>query len=624
MKENLLFLLILISIFFVSIENGFAVQMQKTIIDKGQGFRIVTIEQQEMPKPINSSIIENRDEIQLLWQGVESSSTGGQIKVSSTTQNTFIGWNLNDDRCSLYYDCFYPLWESTFGPSANFCIDMLEDGSIMAAGKDNSAKIFQVFSNTPVWEHTFSGNILGIALSPDGTTVFVSEELTSSNKVYSFDIETSEMNWENTYSDDYYNNGLVLSGDGEHLVFYQYCNIYILNPSDGSLIDQVSNYGEGIPSISDDGSILITGDYTGEAQVYEYNTGSQSYNQLWDFQEDGGNYDPWITSMSVSGDGTTIAIGTLIYVSLNDDIFDGRVHLFNTYSSEPVWVFDNMEHLASSIDMSYDGSTIAVGGWGPVDNSVEDFFLFDRESNEPIFSLNTPGSIRFVDISSDGTICSFSGKAIHETTFGNGGTIYCVSIDSEPPAPENVTLESNENEVTISWDMPDISDFNYFNIYSSVNYNEFFLLDIASIATYTYTLPEQGNYQFYVTTVDNADQESEPSETVEYEYTSIDPDNNILPSAVKLYQNYPNPFNPETTISFSLNTENTEDTELVIYNLKGQKVKTFPNLQINKSPNQQIIWNGKDDYNNPVSSGIYLYKLKSARFISTKKMILMK
>ena len=39
-----------------------------------------------------------------------------------------------------------------------------------------------------------------------------------------------------------------------------------------------------------------------------------------------------------------------------------------------------------------------------------------------------------------------------------------------------------------------------------------------------------------------------------------------------LNQNYPNPFNPSTTISFQLNTENTE---LIIYNLKGQKVKEF-------------------------------------------------
>ena len=616
MKKNLLCILMLISMFFIFNKNGFAVQMQKTIIDKEQGYHVVTNEQEGEQNPVGPSIFENRDEIQLLWQGVESVSTGGQIKVSSTTQNTFTGWNLNNDRCSLYHDCFFPLWESAFGPSANFCIDMLEDGSIMAAGKDVSAKVFHVSSNVPVWEHTFSGYILGIALSPDGSSVYVSEELPSTNKVYSFDIESSEMNWENIYDDDYYNNGLVLSGNGEYLVFYQYCNIFILNPSDGTCIDQVSNYGEGIPSISDDGSILITGDYTGEAQIYEYNAGSQTYNLLWDFQEDGGNYDPWITSMSVSGDGSTIAIGTLIYVSLNDEIFDGRVYLFNTYSDEPVWVFENMEHMASSIDMSYDGSTIAVGGWGPVDNSVEDFFLFRRDSNEPIFSINTPGSIRFVDISPDGTICSLSGKAIHETTFGNGGTIYCVNIDLDPPAPENVVLISNVDEITISWDILDIPDLNYFNIYCSMNGNEFILLDTAPSSTYTYTLPELGYYQFYVTTVDNAEQESEPSEIVEYDYTSIDSDNNLLPKEAKFYQNYPNPFNPETIIKYQLSIPSY--VKLQIFNIKGELIKTLVNEHQN-SGKHSIIWNAENQ-----SSGIYLYRITTGTQTKTSKCLLIK
>ncbi len=102
---------------------------------------------------------------------------------------------------------------------------------------------------------------------------------------------------------------------------------------------------------------------------------------------------------------------------------------------------------------------------------------------------------------------------------------------------------------------------------------------------------------------------------------------------VLLRQNYPNPFNPAvagagrspgTTISFSLNTENTEDTELVIYNIKGQKIKTFSNLQIDKSPNQQIIWNGTDENNNPVSSGIYFYKLQTGNITETRKMLLLK
>ena len=90
-------------------------------------------------------------------------------------------------------------------------------------------------------------------------------------------------------------------------------------------------------------------------------------------------------------------------------------------------------------------------------------------------------------------------------------------------------------------------------------------------------------------------------------------------------RNYPNPFNPTTTISFSLNTENTENTEIIIYNIKGQKIKTFPNLQINKSSNQQIIWVGTDDNNQPVSSGIYLYKLKvNDKTVATRKCILLK
>ncbi|MCD4818548.1 MAG: T9SS type A sorting domain-containing protein [Candidatus Cloacimonetes bacterium] len=81
--------------------------------------------------------------------------------------------------------------------------------------------------------------------------------------------------------------------------------------------------------------------------------------------------------------------------------------------------------------------------------------------------------------------------------------------------------------------------------------------------------------------------------------------------------NYPNPFNPSTTISFSLTTENTE---LKIYNLKGQTIRKYSILNNQSS----IVWDGRDDKGNIASSGIYLYKLKNSRFTISKKMILMK
>ncbi len=84
--------------------------------------------------------------------------------------------------------------------------------------------------------------------------------------------------------------------------------------------------------------------------------------------------------------------------------------------------------------------------------------------------------------------------------------------------------------------------------------------------------------------------------------------------------NYPNPFNPSTTISFSLTTENSENAELIIYNLKGQKIRQYSILDNQSS----IIWNGRDENRNTVSSGVYLYKLKSGKYTASKKMILMK
>ncbi len=87
--------------------------------------------------------------------------------------------------------------------------------------------------------------------------------------------------------------------------------------------------------------------------------------------------------------------------------------------------------------------------------------------------------------------------------------------------------------------------------------------------------------------------------------------------------NYPNPFNPTTTISFSIPIECKVD--LSVYNIKGQKVKTliaFPNGSLGT---RSVVWNGTDENNQPVSSGIYFYKLKvNSKTEAVKKMTLIK
>ncbi len=94
----------------------------------------------------------------------------------------------------------------------------------------------------------------------------------------------------------------------------------------------------------------------------------------------------------------------------------------------------------------------------------------------------------------------------------------------------------------------------------------------------------------------------------------------------KLYQNYPNPFNLSTTISFDLTTESTENTEIIIYNVKGQKIRTLPvTLSGVEELRMTKTWNGRDDNNKPVSSGIYFYQLNIGNeAIASSKCILLK
>ncbi|MBI9030811.1 T9SS type A sorting domain-containing protein [bacterium] len=106
------------------------------------------------------------------------------------------------------------------------------------------------------------------------------------------------------------------------------------------------------------------------------------------------------------------------------------------------------------------------------------------------------------------------------------------------------------------------------------------------------------------------------------DFTTVDNEsNNIAPMIMSLMQNYPNPFNPETNISFQV--PNYGQVRVDIYNIKGQKVKSLVNDRFNAG-RHSVVWNGKDDNNKQVASGIYLYKMRSGKYSSTKKMILMK
>ncbi len=96
------------------------------------------------------------------------------------------------------------------------------------------------------------------------------------------------------------------------------------------------------------------------------------------------------------------------------------------------------------------------------------------------------------------------------------------------------------------------------------------------------------------------------------------------PTVVKefeLCQNYPNPFNPSTKINYSL--AKSELVTLTIYSITGQKVRTLVN-EVKNAGAHSVLWGGFNDEGQLMSSGVYLYILKSESAVDTKKMIFIK
>ena len=93
-----------------------------------------------------------------------------------------------------------------------------------------------------------------------------------------------------------------------------------------------------------------------------------------------------------------------------------------------------------------------------------------------------------------------------------------------------------------------------------------------------------------------------------------------------LYQNFPNPFNPETWFPYRLAAETS--VTFGIYNVQGQLMREL-SLGAQAAGNYltreaAAYWDGRDEYGEMVSSGVYFYTLQAGAFQATRRMLIMK
>ena len=100
-------------------------------------------------------------------------------------------------------------------------------------------------------------------------------------------------------------------------------------------------------------------------------------------------------------------------------------------------------------------------------------------------------------------------------------------------------------------------------------------------------------------------------------------ENETTLSRFRLIGNYPNPFNPSTTIVFTLKQKT--NVTLEIFNSKGQKVRALLQQQpMAGGQVHQIVWDGRNTRQQKVSSGLYIYRLRTPEHTAVKRMLLLK
>jgi M6 family metalloprotease-like protein len=188
---------------------------------------------------------------------------------------------------------------------------------------------------------------------------------------------------------------------------------------------------------------------------------------------------------------------------------------------------------------------------------------------------------------------------------------------------QNLTYQNELGGIRLSWEFhANTVSLSGFRIYRNLQ-----LLTNPSLTSSTYSfldrnIEEGEEYMYYVIAVyQNPSGLSQPSNSVTAQGFTSEDDLTIKNDLYVLKNNYPNPFNPETNIEYNLNKDS--NVKIQVFNIKGELVKTLVN-SFKEQGNYSIIFDGKDDFGNSISSGLYFYKMTSDSFVTTKKMILLK
>jgi len=233
---------------------------------------------------------------------------------------------------------------------------------------------------------------------------------------------------------------------------------------------------------------------------------------------------------------------------------------------------------------------------------------------DPLLVINPPVAENFISLSSD---ILHTDDTIH-LTCQSGNNIFSGNTELFVYEPEySYTYEIEQDGNTYHWDYTKNghSLYRFESGFSNGEFTTAFTVpesvnpgDTGRILAYIYNDEQQTDFVSYFYPLHFTDQ-------------SAANDNSDITGKITLL-NFPNPFNPSTVFQFTLPGKTVASLE--IYNIKGQKVKTFSEA-FYSAGKHKLVWDGTDENKRKVSSGLYFYQLRvEGKIQKTEKCLLLK
>lgn len=431
MKRNV-FTMAILATASMLVSEGFAQERAyRTITEPNSGV-IVEFGQAE---PSRGTIVSKDADI--LWEKHEEYAIGQDVNyvvddVTKVGNASIINWQLNDRRIAEYDDAGNLNWE--VATNASFSRSFANrSGSLTVICDDNILICVDAEGNV-VWEFDANGAVRYALPSADGNMAYVCVNGRNNENYYeAYQIGNPTPVWSVLAPSNLVI--MAMPADESKLMVCFGSDIkraYIIDPATGETLQDDLYYYNNSPSqapgMSADGEYMVITDFSGNAVLYRWN--GTRYDQQWSTSVKGpGASSTWGCGSAISADGSTIAVGTLDFISNG---YDGCLYVFDNYSADPIWVKTNMGDQVGSVAITDDGSLIAAATYGPLTHATPDFYSFRRQSNEPVATVNTSGALEFVSMDGNGTRCLLAGKAVHPREMGWGGQAYLVD-----PRPAN-------------------------------------------------------------------------------------------------------------------------------------------------------------------------------------------